>query len=1073
MRVSVLRTAVALAVLAGWNPPLVSSPAAGKTTNPTKQWRSGSAGPFGDRLVFERNAGQAPPEVTHIARGPGYRLLLGRRSAVFLLGRSSGPPSVVRLELAGARDPSAVEGVGRLPSRSHYFLNGRTTALAAPHFTGVRYRRVYPGIDLVFYGRRRDVEFDLVVSPGADPGRIGWRYYGARRVALDGEALLVETPAGSLRQHAPVAIQEVDGERRRVECRYVLEDGLVRLALGPYRRDLPLVIDPVVTYATYVGGAGADYVTAMAVDSAGYLYLTGYTRSASLPGLNGYQQFNAGLDDVFVAKLSPDGTSLVWVSFLGGAAWDYGRAIAVDAAGNVYLAGESWSSDYPLTLDSYRPFCCGVFVTKLDPAGAALIYSTFLGSGYAKALAVDDAGAVYVGGWTTSAFPTTTGAYQETLRGMEDGFVAKVSPDGAALVYATYVGGGANDRIVDLALDSSGSVHVAGFTESVDFPVTANAAQAAFGGLRDAFVVTFSAALDALQYAGYLGGSGLDYAASIAVDGVGRAYVAGATESTDFPTAPGSYQVFPSGSAPWGFVSALDPLSGALVYSTYFGQRIDNGGIHIAVDGAGSVFLAGTTTADGFPTTPDAFQGSPAGGRDGFLAQLGASGAEVLFSSRLGGSQDDYVHQIGLGPPGSVFITGITRSADFPVTPDAAQTSFAGAADAFVMRVDFDYTAPAEIVVPASDSTLPGSTVTFQWSAGVGPTAYVLYLGSQRGYPDLYQSPRLTGTLVTVSMLPTDGRTVYARLWSLIEGNWIFRDFTFRAASTNSGPFPAEIISPALGSALPGSTVTFQWTSGFGATDYVLYLGSVRGYSDLYQSTRTQATSTTVTMLPIDGRTVYARLWSFIGGTWYHRDYIYSAATSGSGPLPAEITDPPLGTVLGGSTVTFQWSSGLGAAGYVLYVGSARGHADLYLRPNSPTTSATVTMLPTDGRKVYVRLWSLINGNWYFRDYVYWAASGGGGFFPAEIVSPGLGAQLPGSVVTFQWTTGVGPTQYLLYVGTKRGNADLFQSSPTSETAITVGGLPTDGSLLYVRLWSLIGDTWYYRDYTYPAATSG
>ena len=688
MRVSVLRTAVALAVLAGWNPPLVSSPAAGKTTNPTKQWRSGSAGPFGDRLVFERNAGQAPPEVTHIARGPGYRLLLGRRSAVFLLGRSSGPPSVVRLELAGARDPSAVEGVGRLPSRSHYLLNGRTTALAAPHFSGVRYRRVYPGIDLVFYGRRRDVEFDFVVAPGADPGRIGWRYYGARRVALDGGALLVETPAGSLRQHAPVAFQEVDGERRRVECRYVLEDGLVRLALGPYRRDLPLIIDPVVTYATYVGGAGADYVTAMAVDSAGYLYLTGYTRSASLPGLNGYQQFNAGLDDVFVAKLSPDGTSLVWVSFLGGAAWDYGRAIAVDAAGNVYLAGESWSAGFPLTADSYRPYCCGIFVAKLDPAGASLVYSTFVGSGYVGALVIDTAGRAYVGGWTDSAFPVTPGAYQQTLQGMEDGFLARLAADGSAVEYATYIGGGGNDRILSVALGPSGSVHAAGFTESANFPVTPDAAQTAFGGLRDAFVVKLASALDTLNYSSFFGGSAADAATSVAVDAYGKIYAAGFTESNDFPTVAGSYLTFPSGAPPWGFITAVDPATGQPAYATYFGREIQNAGLYVAVDGYETAFIGGSTSASVFPVTPDAFVSSPAGGRDGFVARLSAGGDTVLFSSRIGGCHDDYVYALRTGPNGAVYLAGITQSPDFPVTPGAAQSTPAGAGDVFAMRLD-------------------------------------------------------------------------------------------------------------------------------------------------------------------------------------------------------------------------------------------------------------------------------------------------------------------------------------------------------------------------------------------------
>ncbi len=684
MMTALRRTLAALAVLAGWNPLLFSSPAAGTTI----RWKSGPGSPFGDRLIFEENVGQAPSRFRYLARGPGYRLLLDGQGAVLALADGSGRWTSARLQLLASR-PAAAQGLEPLPSRSHYFLGKEPAAASARHFARVRYQEVYPGIDLVFYGRRRSLEFDFLVRPGADPSRIAWRYAGTAQPALDEDGgLIVETPAGKIRQRPPVAYQESGGRRWPVECRYLVEDGgAVRLALGEYRRRLPLVIDPVVTYATYFGDAGADFVTAMTVDSAGYVYLTGYTRSPSLPGLNGYQQFQAGLDDVFVAKLSPDGKSLVFVTYLGGSAWDYGRAIAVDAAGNVYVAGESWSSGYPVTLDSYRPFCCGVFVTKLDPSGAALVYSTFVGSGSAAALAVDAAGQAYVGGWTKAAFPTTAGAFQETPGGMEDGFLARISVDGAALEYATYVGGGGNDRILDIALDPAGSVHAAGFTESADFPVTAKAVQTGPAGLRDAFLLKISGALDTLQYSSYLGGAGLDYAASVEVGNTGRIYVAGATESSDFPTTAGSFQVFPSGSPPWGFVTAVDPAAGSFVYSTYFGQRIENGGIHLAVDGSGAAFLTGTTTAAVFPTTPDAFQSSPIGGRDGFLARIDAAGANLPFSTRYGGSQDDYIYGVELGPPGSVFLAGITRSADLSAT-SAAQTSLGGGTDTFLVRLD-------------------------------------------------------------------------------------------------------------------------------------------------------------------------------------------------------------------------------------------------------------------------------------------------------------------------------------------------------------------------------------------------
>jgi extracellular elastinolytic metalloproteinase len=382
---------------------------------------------------------------------------------------------------------------------------------------------------------------------------------------------------------------------------------------------------------------------------------------------------------------------------------------------------------------------------------------------------------------------------------------------------------------------------------------------------------------------------------------------------------------------------------------------------------------------------------------------------------------------------------------------------------------DYTYSAavvatPAEMVSPAPGSTLPGSTVTFSWTTGSGVSQYYLYVGNSVGAFDIYAASQGTATSGTVPNLPTDGRTLYVRLWSFISSTgWQFRDYTYTAAVVAT---PAEMVSPTPGSTLPGSTVTFSWTTGSGVSQYYLYVGNSVGAFDIYNAGQGTATSGSVPNLPTDGRTLYVRLWSFISSTgWQFRDYTYTAAVVAT---PAEMVSPAPGSTLPGSSVTFSWTSGSGVSQYWLYIGNAVGAADIYNASQGTATATSVPGLPTDGRTLYVRLWSFISSTgWQFRDYTYRAA----GEAPAEMVSPAPGSALPGSTVTFSWTTGSGVSQYYLYVGNSVGAFDIYAASQGTATAGTVFGLPTDGRTLYVRLWSFISSTgWQFRDYTYRAA---
>jgi hypothetical protein len=372
--------------------------------------------------------------------------------------------------------------------------------------------------------------------------------------------------------------------------------------------------------------------------------------------------------------------------------------------------------------------------------------------------------------------------------------------------------------------------------------------------------------------------------------------------------------------------------------------------------------------------------------------------------------------------------------------------------------------AKAEMQSPPPGSTLASATATFTWSAGVGVTSYWLYVGTTHGGSQIYPGVSTTALSATVNGIPTNGATVYVRLWSRIGGTWVFNDYTYMASGTASAK--AQIQTPVPGTTLPGSSVTFNWNTGSGVTSYWLYVGTTPGGSQIYPGANTTTLSATVNGIPTNGATVYVRLWSRIGGTWVFNDYTYTA--SGTAPAKAEIQTPVPGTTLPGASATFTWNPGSGVSSYWLYVGTTQGGSQVYPGASTTALSATVNGIPTNGAIVYVRLWSKIGGTWVFNDYTYTAS----GTTPAkaEIQTPVPGTTLPGASVTFAWNTGSGVSSYWLYVGTTQGGNQIFPGASTTALSATVNGIPTNGATVYVRLWSRIGGTWVFNDYTYTAA---
>jgi len=617
---------------------------------------------------------------------PRFRLHLGEDMA------DSVEQHVIRSSFEGANTDPSVVGEGLMEYKCNYFLGNDPAKWRTdvPNYSRIVYHELYPGIDLAFYGKNGVIEYDFIVHPGTDPSAIALRYDGVQSTSIDREGnLVLVTPWGEL-THCLPQLYEVSANGERVPTSggfCISEDGLVRFDI-PERNDpaLAMVIDPVLSYSTYLAGGSDEAGYGIAVDGSGNAYITGYTWSTDFPIVGSYQADQTSTD-AFVTKLNSAGNGLVYSTYLGGNTEEAGNGIAVDASGSTYITGYTSSTDFP-TVGPYQTDQGGtdVFVTKLIVAGNALVYSTYLGgssedNGYG--IAVDGDGNAYVAGVTSSADFPTQSAYDASYNGGGDGsdaFVSKLNPAGNALVYSTYLGGEVGDDCgVSIAVDTSENAYVTGSTESTDFP-TVGPYQTDQGS-ADAFVTKLSVAGTALVYSTYLGGGDMDRANGIAVGGSGNAYVTGITSSSDFPTLSALRTDLSGLDA---FVTKMNSAGNALEYSTYLGGSGAEQGYSIAVDGSGSAYVTGYTYSTDFPTV-DPYQ-TDRGGVDAFMARLSVSGNTLLYSSYLGGGDEDYGRGIAVDGNGNAYITGTTYSTDFP-TVGPYQTDQAST-DVFVARFE-------------------------------------------------------------------------------------------------------------------------------------------------------------------------------------------------------------------------------------------------------------------------------------------------------------------------------------------------------------------------------------------------
>ena len=684
------------------------------------------------------------------------------------------------MSLAGSRT-SAPEPLSPLPGRSNYFIGPDPARWRAgiPHFAGLCYRAVYPGIDLLFHGAPAGFEYDFTVAPGADPGAIRVRFRGASRVALEGDDLVVRGGAAELRHHRPVVYQESAGARRYVTARYRLRGGAVSFELGPYDRTRALVIDPVLTWAAYVGGSDADSSLALAVDSAGNPILAGSTLSGDFPGTRG--GLKPSIMAGFVAKLDARTSSLLFATYIAGAAGTGLTGVALDAAGNIVVTG---TGAFAATSGAYQTPNATGFVAKLGPNGDKLLFASAF-TAAPEALALDSKDNIYVTGEAVSGFQTTAGVVQPAYKGgtcsssftgsgpCPDAFVLKLSADGAKALYATYLGGSYEDGGHAIAVDPLGQAYIGGDTASQDFPVTPGAAQSKFGGRVQGWGDAFVAKIDPnganLIYATWLGGAAPDVALGIAIDANGNAYLAGETQSDNFPVTQGAFRTKYGGGTP--IADGPDPagdafaakfsVSGALLWSTYLGGAGRDTAAAVTVDRDGNVYVAGSTESADFPKTAGAVPSCRTVGGP-FVTKLDPNGAKVLQSTGASGMGFDQAFAMALDSPSksspNVYLAGETSSRVFFSTGVAAQKTYGGGdSDAFVAK--FDLNSPTGLFVacvlngasfqPGNASFFPLGTVApgeivSVFGVGLGPDQPALAQPSSSGLV----STRLGGTQV-------------------------------------------------------------------------------------------------------------------------------------------------------------------------------------------------------------------------------------------------------------------------------------------------------------------------------------
>lgn len=737
-------------------------------------------------LSFEENVGQTAQEVRYVSHGAGYKLFLTSQEAVLALrapvsydlsplhrfetmralrnASRARAASTVRVRFEGANPDAHISATDQLLKKTNYFIGSdpQKWHTGVPSYGRVRYADIYPGVDLVFYGNQRKLEYDFVVAPGADPKLIRLNLQGARRLRInrDGDVVL-SVAGGEVVLQKPVVYQMVKGERHEIAGGYVLAKGhRVTFSVPSYDQSEPLILDPVLNYSTYLGGTSDEQGFGIAIDAAGNAFVGGATTSTDFPTTaTGFDPGPLGsnpIGAVFVTEMNPSGTAELYSTYIAGNTGEICAALALDPAGKVYITGTTLSSDFPTTSNALKqsPNAANLnfgtsFISKLDPTlsgAASLVYSSYIGGtggaflDFGNAIAADASGNAYVAGDTFSSpgngqanFPVQN-ALQPTPTDIADGtgFLTRIDTTqtgAASLIYSTYLGGsgthaanlGFADAAFGVAVDASSNAYLVGTTSSTDFPTTTSGFRTTFptgnpkGAVFLTKIDTTKSGAASLIYSTFLGGAIFDFGTAIGLGPSNVAYATGTTSSADFPTFPaGAFQTN-NAAVSVAFVSVVDTaVSGAssLKYSTFLGGTSSGTGLAIRADGIGNAYVAGATSSGDFPVTPGALQAVyPGANAVGFVSKInpaGGNSSDLVYSTFFGGSGNGSGQEQAFGiaidaaTPPNAYITGQTFStaATFPVFPAGAfQTTLKGTSDAFVAKLTL---IPTLTVTPTS-----------------------------------------------------------------------------------------------------------------------------------------------------------------------------------------------------------------------------------------------------------------------------------------------------------------------------------------------------------------------------------
>jgi len=726
---------------------------------------------------FIENKGQWDNQVQYLARLNGLNLWVTNSGVVYDYYRlerdermqlESGEPNhhagevkrmwghVINSLFLGTNEHFTTQVFDKSEAYYNYFIGNDESKWASfvPLYGSVQLNDIYNGIDVRYYYDNNLVRYDWIVRPGGDPTKIRIKFEGqdGLRVSPNGD-LVLQTSLGEVEHSKLLAYQMQNGVQNVIECKFKDEgNGIVSFEMGSFNPNQDLIIDPLV-YSTFLGGTSSEYGYSIAADAMSNAYITGYTSSSNFPTTSGAYDQTWNSTDVFVTKMDPTGSYLVFSSFLGGTSFEYGYGIGVDGSSNVYVTGYTGSSNFPTTSgcwdNTYNSY--EVFVTKFNSTGSSLSYSTFLGgtsTDYGYAIAVDGSGYAYITGYTSSSdFPTTSGCWDATYNST-DAFVTKMNQNGTGLVYSTFLGGTSSDYGYGIAVDGSGYAYVTGYTSSSNFPTTSGCWDNTYNS-TDAFVTKMNQNGTGLVYSTFLGGTSSDYGYAIAVDANGCAFVTGYTSSSNFPTTAGAWDnIYNSTDA---FVTKFNLTGSGLVYSTFLGGTSSEYGRGIALDDIGNAIVAGYTNSSNFPVTFDAFDNTANGGYDIFFTIFNSDGSFLDYSTYLGGASTDYGYYNSCLAYGgnNAIVTGYTSSSNFPTTVGAWDIIYNGG-DVIVAK--FDVGPPRTITIESVSAAqfCPGEDITVSFSiTGIYllGNVFTVQLSDQNGS---FTKPIIIGTLSSV-----------------------------------------------------------------------------------------------------------------------------------------------------------------------------------------------------------------------------------------------------------------------------------------------------------------------------------